>query len=70
MTNPFMARQKGGAPAPVEQAEQQAPETRTDGEPSRAELKAMTVPELRQLARDRQLDDDGTKAELVERLAG
>ena len=38
-------------------------------EPSRAELDDLRKPELQDLARQRGLDDSGTKAELVERLA-
>lgn len=38
-------------------------------EPTRAELDDLRKPELQDLARQRGLDDSGTKAELVERLA-
>lgn len=38
-------------------------------EPSRAELDDMRKAELQALARERGLDDDGTKADLIDRLA-
>lgn len=60
MTDPFKARSKGSTRAPT-------PADR--GEPSRAELEDLRKTELIELARERGLDTDGTKAELVDRLA-
>lgn len=68
MTDPFRARPKTpAAPRPPSPP----PVVPSEGvnEPSRAELEDMRKAELQALARERSLDDDGTKAELVDRLA-
>lgn len=74
MTDPFRAKPKPGAqPEPDEGRQEKSPPpvVPTEGvsHPSRADLDDMRKPELQALARERNVDDDGTKAELVERLA-
>lgn len=72
MTDPFRAKPK---PAQAEgegrQEKSPPPVVPTEGvsHPSRADLDDMRKPELAALARERGVDDDGTKAELVDRLA-
>lgn len=63
MPNPF-APKRPATPAPP------PPVVPNEGvvEPSRAELDDMRKAELQALARERGLDDDGTKADLVDRL--
>lgn len=72
MTNPFTPKRRAGQqPQPSRQEPSPPPVVPTEGvvEPSRAELDDMRKPELQALARERGVDADGTKAELVDRLA-
>lgn len=64
VTDPFRAKRKATG------QQQAAAAPRADGEPSRAELEDMRKAELVELAEQRGLDTDGTKADLVDRLSG
>lgn len=63
MPNPFAPKRRSAA-TPARPAPSRA------AVPSRAELDDLRKADLQELARERGLDDSGTKADLVERLAG
>lgn len=83
MTDPFRAKKKPSGQqghaatsaepnaGPADEQPTTAPSAAPSAAlPSRAELEDMRKADLIELARDRGLDDDGTKADLVDRLSG
>lgn len=73
MGDPFRARTKPTSEQATAARQEKSPPPVVPSEgvsyPSRSDLEDMRKPELQALARERKLDDDGTKADLVDRLA-
>lgn len=72
VTDPFRAKPKPSAPQAAPEPPSPPPVVPSEGvaNPSRGDLEDMRKAELQALARERNLSDDGTKVELVDRLSG